>query len=793
MASKRALIAAAAVWLAAPAATAGAEGLSLKVLSGRADLASGGDALVGVSVPKGVAPGAVRVRLGNRDVTPAFRLRPNGRLEGVVEGLRLGANVVTAYVTGGSGTRLTITNHPNGGPVFSGPHVQPWFCQKTAVDALCNQPPVYTWLYKSTDTSQSNLQPYDPKNPPDDVATTTTDHGVEVPFIVRQETGYQDRDQYKILTLFDAAKPWSRWEPQKHWNHKVLITHGGGCGGDHDTGNAPLDDYSGTIPETPGYTQSYVTALGRGFAVLSTALNNNGHNCNLVTQAESMIMAKERLIEQYGDIRYTIGTGCSGGSITQQQVANAYPGGVYDGLVVTCAYPDSLSTGSQFADYNLLRQYFEDPNRWGEGVVWTPAQWGLVEGRPDHVNAILADELFFKAATDPSGGCVPADQVYTAQNPGGVRCSILDYMINVLGPRPQKDWTDVERKVGHGFAGSPFGNAGVQYGLDLLGQGLITAAQFVDLNEKIGGFDIDAKYAPQRLQGDDASIAAAYRSGAINEATHLSRVAIIDHAGPDPGAAHDYVHTWWMRDRIQKQQGHVRNHILWYGPAPLIGDLGWANEAMLAMDRWLAAVEKDKSDKPLAQKIVDDKPADITDRCTASVCEQYVATRYGTPRTVAGGPKESDVNKCTLKPLVRDDYPVSFSDGDWARLQKAFPTGVCDWSKPGVGQQDTVAWQTYQDADGKVIYGGRPLPASVPPVSCSDVRSLRVGLPRGRLVSARVYVNGKRVRTLRGRALRKPLRLTRFGAGRLKVRVRARTRSGRNVSKTRRFSTCRSR
>ena len=85
-----------------------------------------------------------------------------------------------------------------------------------------------------------------------------------MPFIVRQELGYQDRDQYRILTLFEPGKKWSRWTPQEQWNQKLLITHGGGCGGDYDTSSARLDDYSGTIPPTPGYTQSYVTALGRG-------------------------------------------------------------------------------------------------------------------------------------------------------------------------------------------------------------------------------------------------------------------------------------------------------------------------------------------------------------------------------------------------------------------------------------------------------------------------------------------------------------------------------------------------
>ena len=35
--------------------------------------------------------------------------------------------------------------------------------------------------------------------------------------------------------------------------------------------------------------------------------------------------------------------------------------------------------------------------------------------------------------------------------------------------------------------------------------------------------------------------------------------------------------------------------------------------------------------------------------------------------------------------------------------------GVCDWSRPGVDQTDTIAWQTYQDPAGSVVYGGRPL------------------------------------------------------------------------------------
>ena len=58
----------------------------------------------------------------------------------------------------------------------------------------------------STDPAKSGFQPYDPSSPPSDVAQTTTDQGVTVPFIVRVETGYMDRDQYQIATLYPARQ-----------------------------------------------------------------------------------------------------------------------------------------------------------------------------------------------------------------------------------------------------------------------------------------------------------------------------------------------------------------------------------------------------------------------------------------------------------------------------------------------------------------------------------------------------------------------------------------------------------
>jgi uncharacterized tannase-like protein DUF6351 len=707
---RRVVLAIGVLLCAAPSTAAAAPTLRIDVLSNRANVISAADALVEVKVPAGVSASNVRVLDDGRDVTRAFARRKNGRFEGLVTGLSLGRNVLTAQAPGASSASITVTNHPNGGPVFSGPQVQPWVCQSTAVDSQCNQPATYTYQYKSS--SGGSFRAYDPEKPPSDVATTTTDQGKTVPYIVRTETGYQDRDQYRIAVLYDPSKPWTAWSPQRGWNHKLLINHGASCGIERQSGSAPdvMND----------------AALSRGFAVMSTALNNAGHNCNIVTEAESMVMAKERLVERYGEIRYTIGTGCSGGSLVQQQVANAYPG-LYQGILPACSFPDAWSTGQQLVDYHLVRRYTEDPSKWGTGVAWTPAEIAAVEGHPNHVNSVVFDTVYWTSLGVPDDGCpgVPAEDTYNAEtNPGGVRCVLADYMINVFGPRPSSVWIPAERRVGHGFAGLPLDNVGVQYGLEALENGTITTEQFVDLNEKIGGGNIDSVWTPQRLRADQPALANAYRSGAINKANNLDDVAIIDLRGPDPGAFHDAYRSWATRSRLEREHGTFANHVIWFGHVPLVGDANYATEGMLAIDRWLAAVEADRRAGSLAQKIIRDRPGDIKDRCSqiegmemvsipgvGRVCQlKDVQTRYGTPHTVAGEPVSTDQNKCTLKPHRRSDYyPVEFTDEQWQRLRTAFPTGVCDWTRAGVSQQNTIPWQTYQDAGRKVIYGGRGL------------------------------------------------------------------------------------
>ena len=53
---------------------------------------------------------------------------------------------------------------------------------------------------------------------------------------------------------------------------------------------------------------------------------------------------------------------------------------------------------------------------------------------------------------------------------------------------------------------------------------------------------------------------------------------------------------------------------------------------------------------------------------------------------MAGAPLTNDVMKCQLKPVNFADYKVSFTDAQKTRMKTVFPTGVCDFSKPGVAQ-----------------------------------------------------------------------------------------------------------
>jgi len=688
-------------------ATTASAAVQIKTLSNRADLVYGGDVLVRVTAPAAKL-GALKITAAGRDVTSAFTKRDARTLEGLVTGLRLGRSALIARVPGGAGAKLAVTNHPTSGPVFSGPQLQPWPCQPGAVDAQCNKPTIYSFQYMPT--GGGGFAEYDPKNPPSDVATTTTTSGKTVPFIVRLERGWADRDEYNVAVLYDPKKPWTPLAPQQGWNSKIVVKQGAGCGSHHGAVGSPGGSPASLDP-IPDVMDS--AELGLGYAVMAPALDNSSHSCNIAVQSEAVMMLKEHFIETYGPMRFTIAQGCSGGSLSQLMDTNAYPG-LYQGLLPSCTYPDAWSSSMDSVDCPLMEQYFEDPSKWAPGTSWSVDQEMAAEGKISPTICHAWKEVFpFWQSANPArptlaqGGALDLqncgltdDQIWSADNPKGVRCSLQDGSVNIFGVRKAD-----------GYAQRPLGNEGVMYGLNALRSGKITAAQFVDLNTKIGSVDINLVWTPKRVGPDIDAVKRAYLSGAVNEATNLDKVAIIDTAAENTDIHEEY-RAFAISDRLDKAHGRHDNHVVWYGRN------GEFPDALELMDKWLTAVAADTSKAKLADKIVADRPKDVHDICNIAghddvpdeaSCRQIAAAGSST-REAAGGPYTGDVIGCSLKPLRRSDYfPTQFSDDQWKQLETVFPTGVCDWSKPGISQRPNLTWRSYQDKNGNVVYGGRSL------------------------------------------------------------------------------------
>jgi hypothetical protein len=296
-------------------------------------------------------------------------------------------------------------------------------------------------------------------------------------------------------------------------------------------------------------------------------------------------------------------------------------------------------------------------------------------------------------------------QYNAVTNPTGARATPYDHTVNVYGRfRPT------------GFAKRPLDNVGVQYGLKALNDGVISVDQFLDLNGHIGGVDIDFNNIPHRTTADTGAIRRAYRSGRIlNGGGGLATTPIITRPGYDDanpaGGIHLEYWSYSIRERLIRENGHAGNQVI-VGPGPVSDDL------FDQMGRWLTAILSDHSHRPRAQKIVRNKPADLVDACwdpsgnkivepqTAfgpGQCNQLYPTSLA-PQLVAGAPIVNDVIKCHLKRIDPRDYRVAFAQEQWERLQKVFPEGVCDWSRPGVGQRDLETWSSFGPSRDNLIF-----------------------------------------------------------------------------------------
>ena len=601
-----------------------AQGLpaKIKVLSNRADLVSAATRWSPSSRRRAPTPRGDPRPSERPDVTGEFAVRENGRFEALLGGLRLGANRLRATVRGRPRRRRQADDHqpPERRPGLLRPAgaavglpgdrrrrpVQP-------AGRLRATPTSRRAGRASSRTTPTTRPPTSRRRPPTRARRCPSSSAPRPATRTATSTGSRSS-----TTRRSRPRPGLR---RPGWNHKLLITHGASCGIDHQAGDAP--SVTGDTVGVPGAARhsSPTAALGRGFAVMSTALDNAGHNCNLLTQAESLVMAKERLVEQYGPIRYTIGTGCSGGSLTQQQVANAYPGHLPGD-------PAAVQLPRRVEHRPAARRLPPDPPLPREpGAVGARASSGRPtadrggRGAPqprqlDHPRHPLLDVA--RRPDQPLRGrhrraaLRPGDQ--PRRRPLHAR-RLHDQ--RPRAPRARASGGRRSRQIGRGFAGLPLDNVGRA----VRPRG---AARRDDHPGAVRRPQRQGRRRDDRLDPDRAALRRptsrrlrnAYRSGG-------------DQQRQQPGRGRDHRPARARPRRLPRrlpQLGDPRaararaRHLRQPGDLvrPGAADRRPAATRPRACWRWTAGWRPSRrttATVPLAQKIIDDRPADIQDRC----------------------------------------------------------------------------------------------------------------------------------------------------------------------------------
>lgn len=721
---------------------------TVQLLSSKAELVTGGDVLVAVK-PSGSA--ALVARVNGVDVAAQFKADPKdaSRLLGLVSGLKLGANTFEAS-TGGLTATLALTNYPITGPVLSGPQLSPYVCQTGSfnlpdgtplgapTDANCSAPTKVVYMYRKS-TGGALVALPSTTTLPADVATTTNLNGVAVPFVVRIETGTMNRGVYQNAILHDPTKDAAPTPatPPKGWNRKLIAVHGTGCA----TGWYIQGAAMGVSP----YTANNLTRLGEGYAVFTNTLNHPTNSCNATLAGETTMMGKEHFIKTFGVPDATVSVGTSGGAYTSLQIADAFPG-LFDGIFIDATFPDALAIAMSAMDSKLLNRYLTTTST--SGV--SEAQMVQVSG---HKSARAWYDLAVQSGrTDPVSGRVENiptlgsfGGAYTAgaynpavpatlrwnelTNPGGARATVFDVGRNVYGVDSA------------GYGRRPFDNVGVQYGLAQLNSGAISTTQFLELNEKIGGYDNNGNYIAARTAGDTGAIKRAYQSGLqLGGGGGLASIPVFDLSNFYD--EDNFYHYQWFhfaaRERMRQANGDSKNHVMWRGGvsfADLFGltTPGKAERAAIsakaqadgwsAFVKWVSTYKADTGSTAQRDKVIALKPAEAVDGCfsfstsPAFIAEAQTLASGGAagscnaiwpsftfPRAQAGASIAADKLKCELKPVNLADYKVSFTGAEQARLNAVFAAGVCDWSKTGVNQTPVVPYASFGPSPVNLVF-----------------------------------------------------------------------------------------
>src|SRR5918994_1498648 len=653
----------------ARAATDSADGsgnrnaFEITVLSSRPDQVSGGDALVEVSVPRSVRVDDVTITVDGVDVTAAFAQdgADDATLVGLVDGLDEGDNILTAAAAGeGPGRpedeRLTLTNHPIGGPIFSGPQQQPFVCT-TARGRLDGRPILDQPLVDNQDHVGIAVAAEDAQgNYPQDGRGYPTADAQIVPFIVRGERGPINRFICSAAMLAPAGEPDPTAPDDSLWNRRLVFSFDGGVGIGHFQGTTSA---SSMLP---------AGLLGKGYGVMWSSGTRTSTHYNLQVGGETALMVKEHAVEAHGVPDYTVAVGGSGGAIQQYVYAQNHPG-LIDAAIAQYSYPDMVTQTIHIGDCELLEHYFDatdrDNPRWKDpevrqaviGLNGTDFPQNLSSGEIAQWNGLYQLYAAFGYQVMDRDPASPAPALMEckpgwfglsplALNPTFTDVDDLDKLAQGTEGVEWTHWGDTRNIYGtgdDGFARVPWDNVGVQYGLQALVDGVITPAEFLDLNAQVGswketsemvpeGFPFDGALSAEnfdpwssrnmnlspdggvtpapRTEGDVAAMNAAYTSGM--EFQGDIDIPVIDwrHYLEDQLDMHHSHQSFAARQRMLNADGDASNQVVWFTDARPARAFDQTPMAFEVIDEWMANIAAHPE-----RSVARNKPAQAVDSC----------------------------------------------------------------------------------------------------------------------------------------------------------------------------------
>lgn len=660
------------------------------------------------------------------------------------------------------------------GPLFTGPQQYPFICQTSesglGQPLVDNQAGIGNAVYAVEGNPASGIVGYSRNcsaytrvdyfyyngntfrrfNPATHFATPPSDmqvvlvNGAPQPFVVRVEVGTLNRFLYSIAML--APFPESTATPaalnNAAWNEKVVYWLRGGVGVGHYQGRAAWSSTGANASLWSAERALFPPLLAQGYAIVTSSANETGVHYNLRLAEETALMVKQHFSDTYGAPQYTVGLGGSGGAI-QQYVFAQNNRNILDAGIPTHSYPDMITQAIHIGDCNLLEQYFLEEvmlNPGSQWSVWSNRRWieGLntsdtainpLTGAPGSAECINGWFFAEPLAINP----MFTDPAYFAA------LQFYSYPQAVIESIKWTHWNDLANIYGadaDGFAPIPWDNVGVQYGLQALLDGNISAQEFLRINACVGSWKEQRDYvnwnpnadpfdaanmrrtadcrtnpanpAPRR-SGDIGAMRAAYTSGHVFTGKRLGIPVIDVRPYLEPVLdMHNSRQSFSVRARLEDARGPKRrrhggptseagNQVIWFA----------GSEAAFAQQVFSALQVLD------AYLTTGVKPAEFTDRCVAAdgsfigagddvwngVLDDKAAGActaafpiHSSSRMVAGDSFRGDMFKCELKPLGRAlhdgtyDRVAPFTPDEIAWLHNIFPDGVCDYSREDAGR-----------------------------------------------------------------------------------------------------------